>query len=167
MTEENTIDDLSYVVEEEEDDEETVTLDFDNQAIYSKEESLTITDPASSSSEENDFISSVPPPNTFKGELQDLLLNSITSKAISSLLIKHKNLDTKMDCLLEEQRMGELTPLIAAETSKIMDNRRMELRSCFAGAEIKYERIPKWAQSYVKEYVRDMVHGLSILVEDD
>lgn len=103
---------------------------------------------------------------TFKDELQDLLINSVTSKAIASLLSKHRALDNDMDELLEKRRMGELGNMINKDIEDIMTKRRQELRACYVGADVRYEKIPEWAKPYIKEYIGDMIHGLAILVED-
>ncbi|MGG1071256.1 hypothetical protein ABE178_15650 [Priestia megaterium] len=103
---------------------------------------------------------------TFKDELQDLLINSVTSKAIASLLSKHRALDNDMDELLEKRRMGELGNMINKDIEDIMTKRRQELRACYVGSDVRYEKIPEWAKPYVKEYIGDMIHGLAILVED-
>lgn len=103
---------------------------------------------------------------TFKDELQDLLINSVTSKAIASLLSKHRALDNDMDQLLEKRRMGELGNMINKDIEDIMNKRRQELRACYVGADVRYEKIPEWAKPYIKEYIGDMIHGLAILVED-
>ena len=161
-----------YVVEEEDEDEEVFTLDFDNNKAYSKEEHLVVRDGDSifhASLEVPTMpvnIQPQPPVDPFKNELQDLLLNTITSKAISSLLKKHYDLDTKIDNLFEKNRMGELGTILDNEIDSIMENRRKELRNCYAGPNVKYERIPKWAHNYVREYTKDLVHSIAILVED-
>lgn len=151
----------------EDDDDEVITLDFDDQTIYSKEEVL-ITKELNTNEELKDVSATFPPKPepSFRDELQDYLLNSVTSKAVASLLQKHKDLDTELDLLLEKQRIGRLGDMIDSDIDKIMNNRRLELKDCFAGSNIKYERIPEWAKTYVKEYIKNMVHGLSILVDD-
>lgn len=181
------------VIEEEE--EETFTLDFDNKVAFSKEEHLIIKgdldgDEASSYTWNNNGLTieeplttiakfpeppistleykpvEVKPVDPFKNDLQELLLNTIASKAIGSLMKKHNTLDTKLDNLVYNHRMGQLGDLVGNEINDLMYKRRMELRSCFVGSEVRYEKVPDWARSYVKEYTRDMIHGLSVLIED-
>lgn len=105
-------------------------------------------------------------PNTFKNELQDLLLNTITSKAVASLLAKHRALDTELDLLLENKRMGELRDLLDNEIDSVMEKRRRELKACYIGDKVRYESIPEWARTYVKEYMRDMIGGIALLLDD-
>ena len=165
-----------YVVEEEDDEEETITLDFNNNQAYSKEEHLVVRTGDSLLHAKLDpnvevptipvDITPQPPVDPFKNELQDLLLNTITSKAIGSLLKKHYDLDTKIDSLFYKNKMGELGSILDNEIDSIMEERRKELRGCYAGPNVKYERIPKWAQNYVKEYTKNLVHSIAILVED-
>lgn len=164
-----------YVVEEEE--EETITVDLENQTIYQKEEGLMLkTDGVIDASLISTFdirngnfgetLDLTPPKPTFQNELQDLLLNTVTSKAVASLLSKHSALDTELDILMENKRMGQLGSILDKEIDDMMTKRRMELRSCFIGEQVRYEKVPDWAKSYVKEYIKNMIHGLSILVED-
>ncbi|PFK99856.1 hypothetical protein COJ01_17485 [Priestia megaterium] len=103
---------------------------------------------------------------TFKDELQDLLINSVTSKAIASLLSKHRALDNELDELMSKRRMGELGDILDQEMDEMMNKRRQELRACYVGGDVRYEKIPEWAKRYVKEYIGNMIHGLAILVED-
>ncbi|MEK1828888.1 hypothetical protein AAAC51_07005 [Priestia megaterium] len=104
---------------------------------------------------------------SFKDELQDVLLNTITSKAIGSLLKKQNNLDIKIDKLMYDQRMGKLGSMIDNEIDSLMQKRRKELRNCYAGSIVRYEHIPEWAHQYVKDYTKDMIHSLSIFVEEE
>ncbi|MGE7726943.1 hypothetical protein [Bacillus cereus] len=175
MSEEQVKDNPVYVVEEEE--EETITVDLENQTIYQKEEGLMLkTDGVIDASLINTFdirnghfggaLDLTPPKPTFQNELQDLLLNTVTSKAVASLLSKHSALDTELDILMENKRMGQLGSILDKEIDDMMTKRRMELRSCFIGEQVRYEKVPDWAKSYVKEYIKNMIHGLSILVED-
>ncbi|PFP65217.1 hypothetical protein COK00_11390 [Bacillus cereus] len=175
MSEEQVKDNPVYVVEEEE--EETITVDLENKTIYQKEEGLMIkTDGVIDPSLTNTFdvrnghfggtLDLTPPKPAFQNELQDLLLNTVTSKAVASLLSKHSTLDTELDKLMENKRMGQLGSILDKEIDEMMTKRRMELRSCFIGEQVRYEKIPDWAKSYVREYIKNMVHGLSILVED-
>ncbi|MBJ8109014.1 hypothetical protein JDS99_04955 [Bacillus cereus group sp. N6] len=177
MSEEQVKDNPVYVVEEEE--EETITVDLENQTIYQKEEGLIVSqdgiiDPNmyKMSKTFGDFdgdmraIEITPPKPTFQNELQDLLLNTVTSKAVASLLSKHSALDTELDILMENKRMGQLGSILDKEIDDMMTKRRMELRSCFIGEQVRYEKVPDWAKSYVREYIKNMIHGLSILVED-
>lgn len=184
----------AYEVDEEE--EESVTIDFENKTIYQKEEGLIlkgkglvvdgVTDPDKifttrlaptpdttfPTDQSGETITApvgaiAPPEPTFKDELQDLLLNSVTSKAIASLLSKHYDLDTDLDKTLNSnRRMGQLNNMIAGEVQRTMDKHRQELRACYVGSEVRYEKIPVWAKAYVKDYIRDMIHGLAILVDD-
>jgi hypothetical protein len=71
-----------------------------------------------------------------------------------------------MDALLEKRRMGELGSMINKDIEDIMTKRRQELRACYVGSDVRYEKIPEWAKPYIKEYIGDMIHGLAILVED-
>lgn len=175
MSEEQVKDNPVYVVEEEE--EETITVDLDNKTIYQKEEGLMLKrDGVIDASLINTFdirnghfgesLDLTPPKPTFQNELQDLLLNTVTSKAVASLLSKHSALDTELDILMENKRMGQLGSILDKEIDDMMTKRRMELRSCFIGEQVRYEKVPDWAKSYVREYIKNMIHGLSILVED-
>ncbi|MES9681718.1 hypothetical protein ABWK22_02135 [Gottfriedia acidiceleris] len=178
MTEEQVIENPVYVVEEEDEEEETITLDFENKTIFQKEESLIVKtdgviDPSKYTLPNECWMTGTispidltPPKPTFQNELQDLLLNTVTSKAVASLLGKHSNLDNEFDKLMETRRMGQLGSILGKEIDEIMYKRRMELRACFVGKQVKYEKIPEWAKSYVKEYIENMVHGLAILADD-
>lgn len=197
---------LIYEVEEEDDEEETITIDFDNEMIYSKEEHLYVKDTSSFEGPKfdtskidiskitTDAISylgdndrrivagtidakdlstvGIAGPEeikpSFQNELQDLLLNSITSKAVASLLSKHRSLDTELLTVVgkKQRHMGELGDILENEIDKLMENRRMELRRSFVGSQVRYERIPEWAKNYVKEYIQNFVHTIAVLTED-
>lgn len=171
-----------------EDEEESITIDFKNKSIYQKEEELVVIEkdevlddqlaPEATSnsvaSEGTITINSdgikigttAPPKPSFQDELQDLLLNSVTSKAIAALLSKHYSLDTDLDKTLSNRRMGQLNEMITSEVQRTMDKHRQELRACYVGDKVRYENIPDWAKAYVKEYIKDMISGLAILVDD-
>lgn len=169
----------SYVAEEEEEEESIITLDFENQTIYEADTTLlmreadneVITPYEEDEDEEDNESEEVPPPPpnvpAFKSELQDILMDSITSKAVASLLEKHRTLDKEVDLAIDEaSNMGELKGLLSADIHKTMEKRRHELRAAFNGAGVNYNAIPEWAKSYVRQYVRDAVIGIAVLIED-
>ncbi|UOE58209.1 hypothetical protein [Cytobacillus oceanisediminis] len=186
-----------YEVEEEDDEEETITIDFENKQIYSKEEQLIISGDIGTSEHIkadhikadhiqtfiNDVnvgsgsiywnskptfatIDTTPPKPTFKDELQEHLLNSITSKAVSSLLQKHNDLSNELDKIILSKRIGKLGDMVEGDVADLMFKKRIELRECLVGGSVRYEKIPQWAHEYVKDYMKNMIHGLSILAED-
>ena len=167
MTEEQVNINPSYSCIEEE--EETITLDFSNNTIYQKEEHLLV-----KTSDSGSVISYVPETetvkvqeqNTFQSELNNLLVDTITSKALASLLSKHRSVSDEVEGIIHSKRMGGLSDLLDSEIHKAMDKRRQEIRACFVGGTVRYEKIPTWARSYVKEYIKDMVHGLVMLTDD-
>lgn len=125
---------LVYVVEEEE--EETITVDLENKTIYQKEEGLIVSSdgiidpniykmPKTFDEFDGDMrtIEITPPKPTFQNELQDLLLNTVTSKAVASLLSKHSALDTELDILMENKRMGQLGSILDKEIDDMMTKR--------------------------------------------
>src|SRR5699024_1103752 len=97
---------------------------------------------------------------TMKDELQDLLLNTITSKAISSLLKQHKDLDTDIVEIISKKRMGKLNDMLENEIDKVMETRRRELKNCFSGSNVKYENIPEWSKNYIKDYYQKFVNTI-------
>lgn len=168
----------SYFIEEEEDEEEIITLDFNNQSIYQKEESLMIklNDESTVKELHNpnnklvapvEKISVVEEPPSFQTELQTLLVDSITSKALASLLTKHRGLQDEISSLVDSKYLGELSTILDNEIDATMEKRRQEIRSCFASGIIRYDRIPTWAQSYIKEYIKDVVHEWAKSVEKE
>lgn len=216
MTEDQSI---MYSVEEEDDEEETITIDFDNKQIYSKEETIivrertippgighlamgsvtttpgtwqsvypppapaettvttlpyiTTADPhvssgISVSSGQIQTATIAPPPEpSFELELQNYFLDKMTSKAIASLLSKLNKLGDEMDPMPGKKRMGKLGDMIQDNLNDITFKRRAELRQCFSGGIVRYDRIPKWAREYVRDYIGNMVHGLSVLTDDE
>lgn len=226
-----TVDQISYIVEEEDDEEETITLDFDNKAIYQKEEGLIIGEdlqakwnqsmkdafcvqpgsivpldghlvatqaegtwqsiypppaPTLTATTTLPHITSVgtggitidasqiqtvplapPPEPSFQLELQDLLLNKITSKAVASLLSKLNSVGDELDRTSLKKRMGKLNDMMQNDIYNLTFKRRTELKQSFSGGQVRYDRIPKWAREYVRDYIGEMVHGLAILTEDD
>ncbi|MEX3713412.1 hypothetical protein ABFV99_13490 [Cytobacillus horneckiae] len=170
MTKEQIKESPLYVVEEEAEEEETITIDFDNQTAYQKEEHLFFDKSGATNITVGTLDASKfqlePPKPTFKDEMNDLLINTITSKAIGSLMKKRFELDTQLDVLLSNQRMGELGPIFSNEINSLLDSRRRELNKCFFGSEVRYENIPEWAKSYIKDYTTEMVRNLSVLIDD-
>lgn len=221
---------IMYTVEEEDDEEETITLDFENKAIYQKEEGLIIGEnlkeqwdqsmkdafsitpgsvvplddgipaittgtwqsiypppaPSTTTVTTLPFITPAstggirmdaskvqtatvapPPEPSFQLELQDLLLNKITSKGVASLLSKLNKLGDELDQLPEKKRMGKLSDMMQHDIYELTHKRRAELKQSFSGGQVRYDRIPKWAREYVKDYIGEMIHGLAILTEDD
>lgn len=178
-----------------EEEEETITLDFDNQKIYQKEEHFItsisskpfVVDPKAGIISHDpktgvtisdcvyrrptiDTNTVIPEPvkeaPIFQTELNNLLVDTMTSKALASLLSKHRSVSDEVEELIHSKRMGELTDLLDSEIHNAMEKRRQEIRSCFIGGTVRYEKIPSWARSYVKEYIKDMVHGLVMLTDD-
>lgn len=176
MTKEQINENPIYVAIEEEDEEEEFTLDFDKNIAYqlnSEVEVLSVTPPVEvtqsieqpSPIPKND-LTQTPDQPSFKEEMNNLLLNTITSKAIASLLRKRMDLDLEIGKVVNQQRMGELNTILSEEFNEILDRKRMELRKCYIGSQVKYENIPDWAKSYIKDYTQEMIHGLSILIDN-
>lgn len=171
---------VSYEVEETE--EELFKLDFDSKKAYTLDDFMLMKKASMTNSEadmnklknlvvkntENVKTSlHLPPSNhSFENELSGLMLNTFVSKAIASLLAKHRCLDTELDLLLENKRMGELKDMLDEEIDMIMEKRRRELKACYVGDKVRYEAIPEWAKSYVKEYMKDMIGAMSLLIDD-
>lgn len=103
----------------------------------------------------------------FKEEMSNLLIDQIVSKGLGSLLQKNQNLEIHFDKLMEEQRMGDLSAKISHDLQQATDIPRHELRAAFVGGTVRYDRVPSWAKSYLRDYVKNMVSDLSVLVSDE
>lgn len=156
--------DMYEVIEEE---EETFTINFDNQTIISKEEYVAV-------KTDNPSIKSIPIEKvaeplkpTFQQEIENTFFNKLTSKAIASLIAKQRDLDLSIEEAIASKRMGKLNDILDREVSSVLNKRRQELRNCYAGPIVKYERIPDWAKGYIKEYIENMIHDMDALLSDD
>ena len=152
--------DLYEVFEEE---EETFTIDFDNNVVTSKEEMLFVKE----TTPEPKYVQMPEQTSSFKNEIQDVFFNKLTSKAIASLISKQRELDTYIEDGISSKRMGKLNDILDREMSAVLNKHRQELRNCYAGPIVKYERIPDWAKGYIKEYIENMIHDMDALLNDD
>ena len=154
-----------YEVIEEEEEEETFTIDFENQMIISKEETLIVKETTNEPKQIQEPKTETEP--SFKQEIQDVFFNKLTSKAIASLIAKQRELDTTIEEAISSKRMGKLNDILDREISAVLNKRRQELRNCYAGPIVKYEYVPAWAKGYIKEYIENTIHNMDVLLSED
>lgn len=154
-----------YEVTEEE--EEIFTLDFENNTAITKQEFVCIKEEASNTPLTTIEVASEPLKPTFQQEIENTFFNKLTSKAIASLISKQRELDTDIEEAISSKRMGKLNDILDREVSAVLNKRRQELRNCYAGPIVKYDRIPDWAKGYIKEYIENMIHDMDSLLNDN
>lgn len=162
---------IVYAVEED-DEEETFRLDFDTNQAHSVSNTVVAFNPENTTLKSDKKVwvekdNSVKEKDEYKNRLQDLLLNSITSKAIASLIAKNKELEDELDSLMLSKKFGALYTNASEHIEKATDNTRNELKKCLVAGQVRYEDIPNWSKEYIEEYIKNMVLGLSILIEDE
>lgn len=156
---------LYEVIEE---DEEIITLDFNKNIAISKEEHLIVKETVDERTTKKPVtIHAEPLKPTFQQEIENTFFNKLTSKAIASLITKQRELDTDIEAAISSKRMGKLNDILDREISSVLNSRRQELRNCYAGPIVKYDRIPDWAKGYIKEYIENMIHDMDILLSEN
>ena len=192
------------VDEIEESEEETFTLDFDKGIATVKEEGLIIDgeivvgDPELAeqvlgNNESNTPVEAIPAPvepeptpepapappaePSYEEKLTSLFMNTLTSKAIRSLLDKQTKLerDTYDSAIRKtDGKMGRLGVMLEADIAEVFDKRSKELRESYryggfgmGTGQVQYDRIPKWAHGYIEEYITQFVRQTADLLLED
>lgn len=195
------------VDEIEESEEETFTLDFDKGIATVKEEGLIIDgevvagDPelarqvidTINNSNETVPVEAIPAPAepeptpepapappaepSYEEKLMSLFMNTLTSKAIRSLLDKQTKLerDTYDSAIRKtDGKMGRLGVMLEADIAEVFDKRSKELRESYryggfgmGTGQVQYDRIPKWAHGYIEEYIAQFVRQTADLLLED
>ena len=152
----------------EEEEEETITLDFDNQTIYSKEEAF-ITGGNVVGELKESILEELAPRRTYKDDLSDLLMETLTSKAISSLIKQHHDLEKEIydDIATKYKGMGKAIRIHTDTMTQSIDKKRDELRRSYGfSGRISYDHIPDWSKPYVEDYIKGFITEVCSLIGD-
>lgn len=164
-------------ISEEDEEEEIVTLDFEKGMATEKvAEGVLARDSQGNVTEVNDPVvveiikktaMSVEEEPTLKGKYQDMITDRFVSKAISSLIEK---LNKTSNTIFDEATKSLPTAIgdhLAWEASEIITKQKRELQLAISGGQVRYDRIPEWAKSYVDEYIQSGLGALIDFVERD
>lgn len=106
----------------------------------------------------------IPPVRTYKDDIQDLIVNKLASQAIASLIEQQAKLDIEIDNAIDGKKLGTLQGILSDELGEVIDKRKRELKQCFGiGGRIDFDKIPKWARSYVEDYITNILASVCIL----
>ena len=152
----------------EEGEEETFTLDFDK-GVAIKQEVIV---GENIIPKEDKEVVYVEPERTFKDDLSDLFIDTLTSKAIGSLIQKQRRLELETHEAMvryTDGKMGALGPMLENETFKPMEKYLKELKGAYGySGNVHYDRIPDWAKGYIKDYITNFVRTTAdFLLEDE
>ena len=164
----NQIEEEESEFEIEEEEEETITLDFDNQTIYSKEETIITGEEVVQEMKESireELVSQ----RTYKDSLSDLLIDTLTSKAIASLIKQHHELETEIydNVASKYKGMGKAIRMHTESMTESIDKRRRELRRSYGfSGRLSYEHIPEWSKPYIEDYIKGFITEVCSLIGD-
>jgi len=168
----NQIEEEVEVDEIEEGEEETFRLDFEKGVATQVEETLIVGENVVSDTmkQVEAPIPTKPAEPTFENELSEFFMQTLTSKAVSSLINKLHKAETEMHeaITIRSPQMGVLSSMLEDDMFKQVDSRRKELRAAygFGMGRVYYDKIPEWAKGYVKNYIRGFVGTAADLMED-
>jgi hypothetical protein len=153
----NSVADSSKVEEEEDEEEETFTLDLEKGVVYEKKEEVI------AGEDLFEQIKGVISESKPKLQVQfgDLITERFVSKAIASLIEKLNNAAQAAEEAAEEQmRFFGGADGIAEEASKPIYKRKEELKRSYYLGHVTYDKIPKWAESYIQDYIENAINTL-------
>lgn len=181
-------DEEEFEVEEEE--EEVITLDFDkgiaiqegvivgeglldkvaeqlNKQVEEKEVSA-IDAPAPVKEPEKAKPASVTEP-TYRDKLSDLFIDTLTSRAIRSLMDAHIKLENEVydDLQKKHRKMGKAYQIHQNAILKSIDSKTNELRKSYGyTGRVSHEHIPDWSKPYIEDYIKGFINEICNLTGD-
>jgi hypothetical protein len=145
-------------LETEDTDTETFTIDLENNKIQQKEEVVLLGGEGTIAkllSESNPYT--------------NLITSIFISKALKRLVIKLRDEQSKLEDFMYASEVSETYKLIrpAAETG--YDKLIQELKACWVVGtnDVKYDKIPEWAEGYIKTYIDNTLRALITFGEDE
>jgi hypothetical protein len=118
---------------------------------------------------EEEKVVEVQAPRTYKDDLSDLFIDTLTSKAIGQLLEQHHKLEKEFYDELSEKhyRMGKAFQFHQRAFLESLDDRRSELKKSYGfTGRLSYEHIPEWAKPYIEDYIKGCVQTLADFSRD-
>lgn len=164
----------------EESDEEVITLDFDNNLAYEQEIIIgenVVTDwkeLGKQNIHEGEMAPVqapvAPPVRTYKEDVADLFVNTLTSKAIASLITQHRDLEKTLSDEVSKKhakKMGATFNTHENVICKSIDGKVSELRRAYGfTGRVDYNLIPDWSKGYIEDYIKNFISELCTFTED-
>lgn len=175
----------------EESDEEVITLDFDKGIAIEQEglivgerllnppaqvvEVFEVTEPTPetvevTNTEETVKTPVVEAPRSYKEDLTSVLVDTMTNRAIRSLIDAHNKLETDVYDELQNKHSKKMGSTYIEHQSAILksiDQKKHELRKSYGfSGRVSYEHIPTWAKPYIEDYLKGFVNELCDFIGD-
>jgi hypothetical protein len=116
-------------------------------------------------------VHAVAPTPTYRDTLATLFVDTLTSKAIASLIEKHRDLEKDVyDNITSNKKHQSMGKVIHAHEQVILDSidaKTRELRKSYGfSGRVSHEHIPEWAKAYIEDYIKNFVHEIASLMGD-
>jgi hypothetical protein len=173
----------SGVEEQEDEEEETITLDFDKGiatqkvgegvAVRNEDGSIeviegSVADKIAEVVKEGNTVVYEPTPfEKEKNRFQDMITERMVSKALGSLMQRLNKVQDEAEKAAYNAGLGYLGERTSMGLYKAVDEQKKEIRQCWNGATVVYDKIPAWAMPWVEDYIRNGLNTLLDFVERD
>lgn len=142
---------------EEEDEGEVFTLDLEKKTVEQKVEAVIVGDEGLV-----DKVFAVQNPYT------EFITSILVSKALAQLVKTLRAERDKIDEIIENAPTAEQAKALREVTRVVYDKQLMEIKSCWITGtnDVKFDKIPEWAQQHIKTYINDRLRTLIEFSED-
>jgi hypothetical protein len=164
-------------VDDEDEEEETITLDFTEEGIKAYEkvgEGVAVRDADGNVSLIDDqklaetiqgLINDRKP--TLHQKYQDMITDRFVSRAIANLIEQYNKAMVNVPESVTDYIKGDVGYEISDKLFEDIRKKKNELQAAIVGGKVHYDRIPKWAESHIDEYISGGLTELINLVERD
>lgn len=148
----------SSTVDEDNEEDEVFTVDLENKEIKQKEEALIVGDQGLV----DKLLVAQANPYT------DLITSIFVSKALGKLLATIRKEQSAVEDLGDKVATGPQAKVLR-EAARTYDKQMAELRACWITGtnQVKYDKIPEWAVSYINRYIDDRLRSLIDFASED
>ena len=146
----------------EEEDTEEFTIDFSKGIVIKKlGEGIVVR------TDEDDQTKITLPAQEVKDAAKpyrDLITDILVRKAIAKLLKETMEAHDKL-CIMAETLPAHMREEIMKTEKELWDKKKILLNKIIRGNKVWYEEIPDWVEVYVRNYIEEFFHNLTLLAE--
>lgn len=146
----------------EEEDTEEFTIDFSKGIVIKKlGEGIVVR------TDEDDQTKITLPAQEVKDAAKpyrDLITDILVRKAIAKLLKETMEAHDKL-CAMAETLPAHMREEIMKTEKELWDKKKILLNKIIRGNKVWYEEIPDWVEVYVRNYIEEFFHNLTLLAE--